>query len=98
MFRVDEAERPSSPVSWYRAGSSREYFMKVATLTIWNEHVLTHQKGNHKGCPYGRLAGVIFRVMTGCVGVLGKVRARPAEDFLKICCMVLHSVAFFSLS
>ncbi len=47
----------SRPVSWYRAGSSREYFMKVATLTTWNEHVLTQKKGNHKGCPYDGLAG-----------------------------------------
>ena len=36
------------------------------------------------------LPEVVFRVMTGCVGVLGEVRARLAEDFFKICCMVLH--------
>ncbi len=70
--------------------------MKVAADTT---NLLTQKKGNHKGCPYGRDGrGLFSRVMTGCVGVLGEVRARPAEDFSKICCMVLHSVAFFSLS
>ena len=35
--------------------------MSVATDTINNENVLTQKKGNHKGCPYDGLAGVIFR-------------------------------------
>ena len=88
----------SSPVSWYRPGSSREYFMKVATLTTWNENVLTQKKGNHKGCPYGRLAGGYSLGNDRMRGVLGEVRARPAKDFLEICCIVLHSVAFSPLS
>ena len=39
--------------------------MKVATDAAWNENALTQKKGNHKGCPYGGLAGGIF-VAIGC--------------------------------
>ena len=31
--------------------------MSAASDTTNNENVLTQKKGNHKGCPYGRLAG-----------------------------------------
>ena len=31
--------------------------MSVVTDTTNHENVLTQKKGNHKGCPYGRLAG-----------------------------------------
>ncbi len=42
--------------------------MSAAADTYNNENVLTQKKGNHKGCPYQRLAGVIFRgiVHVGC--------------------------------
>ena len=35
--------------------------MSAASDTTNNENVLPQKKGNHKGCPYGRLAGGCFR-------------------------------------
>ena len=35
--------------------------MRVATLTTWIENVRGAEKGNHKGCPYDRSDGAIFR-------------------------------------
>ena len=34
--------------------------MRVATLTTWNENVRGAEKGNHKGCPYGKVGDGLF--------------------------------------
>ena len=68
MFRVREVNLPALLDSGLRRNDSVGYyglfsyesFMSAATD---NENALTQKKGNHKGCPYQRLTGVIFRGM-----------------------------------
>ena len=60
LRRNDGVEDGNGGVGWHEGYFQRNPPCRLVACTPRDENALTHRTGNHKGCPYGRLAGVIF--------------------------------------